>query len=1216
MTEINKKEFINKFRNIPGACSPERLFNSIHDLILIDSPSGREKDISFFLEMHLRDYGFHDIYNDAAGNLIAEIKGGNDSGAGILLTAHMDTVSSFSGKREIILHENGKVSEGSGLNLGADDKCGIGLMLEILALKEIFLKDLRNLKVIFTVSEERGWAGARAIDGRVLEHTGLVISADVPVRHSVSANPHIVVYHLSKTDPILGAVIAGARINNLPGVFYNQKDGYIGGDATVFYRRGLKVIDFCSGAVKQHTSNEYFIFPGLVMNCNWMLGSIVQLSKYDKGFFGYPHPLDKTGRLTKAMDGDFLTRLVTSPTESLIQGFGNFNAREQVLCLGELRRRAGSGGCGAVEKGLEIISAVVERSYCEDIIRGYYNLLHSIYNNTSMESLQKIVLALLITKLRRQGLGFLSLYGIIKKLAPSITGLLITAFSFKTRNHFMGRFLDVREYGTYASILAEHEKWACSGWNSARCNILAILSQPEIDLSAGAVRSLFKSSLGHDAVERTFINFMFRRGIDLIKLAESENGRRGTGREFIIKFFMKIYSKKGYGDLRVPVIKLLGDAGRQSSANFIFNIFVNNEKDEQVIDAVIKNSKLLLEKILRLYKKDPAKGSILLKRIRFNIEGIEKRMTSMLHGDISVSGRFMDIAKMVDGIMYGDERAAGSDIFIILSMTRTVKMLSLYSVRELLRVASIIKNISDTGKRRGVFEIFSMSPLMDDENLFNYLIEAETLEVENVKCSMKEGLNIQAVSELLFGSLKGCDVESPAFRKKLFEEVKGDVKRHEFDRLMDYMLANKLPEPPITLPEIVVSGEKSEKEISAVSIIDELNFAVPESDRRYDAVFQGIIEQNLLGKKNGNRMYSLLKEAMGCSISGIEGFKSMINAKKWPDIERIYRAIVPLLLEMYSNEKKEAVKEVLFMIFLEMFDKTNPDLYDYRKPGIDVMEFIKKIITPRIMAMENSLYCGYFHGLKAMHEKELDRIESAIRPLVANTCALSDLRHIYGLRKSALAKEISLNRDIDGLVTMRREIAALNRLGREFFLYEMFLKRICGYKPVMSGNSKDIILRPSKDASLAFRSSIADDCNKGNIAQLYERGSLFYKILYGGRWSGYVSMVLLQGIQDKMALLIDVFNMQKIPVNSERLVDQFISAMTEVCRANGIDFLLSGSTSVLFSNKDYIRKAVNKYYVNGETKFYKNMWVQPEARFQSCGEEWNVIWKRGEAQIG
>lgn len=152
----------------------KRLVEQFMELVRIESPSRREGEITKYLRGVLEGLGIDVFEDDAAtstggdsGNLLGRMEGGNDEAPAILLNAHMDTVRPGEGIEPIL--KGGVIRSAGDTILGADDKSGIAIMLELAkVLKE---NDINHapIEFLFTVSEEIGLLGAKHFDAGSLK---------------------------------------------------------------------------------------------------------------------------------------------------------------------------------------------------------------------------------------------------------------------------------------------------------------------------------------------------------------------------------------------------------------------------------------------------------------------------------------------------------------------------------------------------------------------------------------------------------------------------------------------------------------------------------------------------------------------------------------------------------------------------------------------------------------------------------------------------------------------------------------------------------------------------------------------------------------------------------------------------------------------------------------------------------------------------------------
>ena len=152
----------------------QRLKRSFLSLIKINSISLHEGNIVKYLKKELNRLGLKTRIDSAkskvggeTGNLIGYLKGKIKGAKTIMLNAHVDTVSSGVN----IKHgtKKGTVRSDGRTILGADDKAGVAAILEVLeVLKEKKIPH-GDIQVVFTVAEEIGLLGAKALSKGLLK---------------------------------------------------------------------------------------------------------------------------------------------------------------------------------------------------------------------------------------------------------------------------------------------------------------------------------------------------------------------------------------------------------------------------------------------------------------------------------------------------------------------------------------------------------------------------------------------------------------------------------------------------------------------------------------------------------------------------------------------------------------------------------------------------------------------------------------------------------------------------------------------------------------------------------------------------------------------------------------------------------------------------------------------------------------------------------------
>jgi len=147
----------------------DRLVRTFLDLVQIDSPSKEEAEVAQYLMKVLKPLGV-EIWQDETGrkisgncgNLHVRMKGSLPNAPAILFSAHLDTVMPGRGVKPRM--ENGIICSDGTTVLGADDKSGVAVIVEML--RVIYEQKLAcgPVEVIFDVAEEIGLLGAREID--------------------------------------------------------------------------------------------------------------------------------------------------------------------------------------------------------------------------------------------------------------------------------------------------------------------------------------------------------------------------------------------------------------------------------------------------------------------------------------------------------------------------------------------------------------------------------------------------------------------------------------------------------------------------------------------------------------------------------------------------------------------------------------------------------------------------------------------------------------------------------------------------------------------------------------------------------------------------------------------------------------------------------------------------------------------------------------------
>ncbi len=152
----------------------EHIVEQFIQLARIDGVSFKERQIADWVISRVKSWNHECIEDNAArsiggntGNLIIRIPGKDTPGPPLLLAAHMDTVSSTAGLEPVI--RDGVISSDGSTILGADNRAGMAIILYTLEFLSMHNVDHRPLEIVFTVAEEKGMYGSRALDFGLLQ---------------------------------------------------------------------------------------------------------------------------------------------------------------------------------------------------------------------------------------------------------------------------------------------------------------------------------------------------------------------------------------------------------------------------------------------------------------------------------------------------------------------------------------------------------------------------------------------------------------------------------------------------------------------------------------------------------------------------------------------------------------------------------------------------------------------------------------------------------------------------------------------------------------------------------------------------------------------------------------------------------------------------------------------------------------------------------------
>ncbi len=173
----------------------ERFLADFLELVRIPSPSGREREVAQAVKAKILTMGLTVLEDEAGkgfggeqGNLIVKVPGNLEGVPPILLNAHLDTVLPCENVNPIV--EGDKVRSDGRTILGADNKAGVCVLLELLRVLDEDGIQHGPLEIVFTVAEETGLHGAKHLDYSLISaEIGFVLDSGPPVNKVIVQAP-------------------------------------------------------------------------------------------------------------------------------------------------------------------------------------------------------------------------------------------------------------------------------------------------------------------------------------------------------------------------------------------------------------------------------------------------------------------------------------------------------------------------------------------------------------------------------------------------------------------------------------------------------------------------------------------------------------------------------------------------------------------------------------------------------------------------------------------------------------------------------------------------------------------------------------------------------------------------------------------------------------------------------------------------------------------
>ncbi|MFN3420307.1 MAG: M20/M25/M40 family metallo-hydrolase, partial [Armatimonadota bacterium] len=173
----------------------ERFLADFLELVRIPSPSGKEREVAQAVKAKVEAMGLTVLEDDAGkgfggeqGNLIVKVPGSVEGVPPILLNAHLDTVLPCENVNPIV--EGDKVRSDGRTILGADNKAGVCVLLELLRVLREDKIQHAPLEIVFTVAEETGLHGAKHLDYSLISaNFGFVLDSGPPINKVIVQAP-------------------------------------------------------------------------------------------------------------------------------------------------------------------------------------------------------------------------------------------------------------------------------------------------------------------------------------------------------------------------------------------------------------------------------------------------------------------------------------------------------------------------------------------------------------------------------------------------------------------------------------------------------------------------------------------------------------------------------------------------------------------------------------------------------------------------------------------------------------------------------------------------------------------------------------------------------------------------------------------------------------------------------------------------------------------
>lgn len=173
----------------------QRLLDTFLTLVRINGPSGNEMKVAEYIKQTLTELNIQwqedragSTFGGNSGNIIATLEGNNNLPE-IFLCSHMDTIQPTL-RLNPIIGEDGTIASDGTTILGADDRAGIAIILEIVRTIKENAIDTLPINLIFTVAEEIGMFGSKYLSiGKINSKIGFVFDSSADPGKIITTAP-------------------------------------------------------------------------------------------------------------------------------------------------------------------------------------------------------------------------------------------------------------------------------------------------------------------------------------------------------------------------------------------------------------------------------------------------------------------------------------------------------------------------------------------------------------------------------------------------------------------------------------------------------------------------------------------------------------------------------------------------------------------------------------------------------------------------------------------------------------------------------------------------------------------------------------------------------------------------------------------------------------------------------------------------------------------